>query len=207
MNRRGPFDWQIPCQLDAPSIGWVFCLLSSRDKRIGTLEAVLGDLLPQFVAFPADPNRVLPQLGTECLLDEQNRLAGRDVDVIEQPLEAPAHTLAGHPEGFVDLLAVCALEHMGLLKLKGIILRIDGEVNAFGVAAFPRDDMGSLHFEKADAGIKGLYQYFDRECARRLFHGYTYINKESDMGIPGLAKAKLSYHPAMRVKSYKLTLR
>ena len=67
--------------------------------------------------------------------------------------------------------------------------------------------MGVLHFEKALSNIKGLYQYFDSECAKRLFKGYKYINKESDMGDPGLAKSKKSYHPVMIVKSYKLIIK
>ncbi|RPJ82238.1 MAG: DUF2156 domain-containing protein [Deltaproteobacteria bacterium] len=69
------------------------------------------------------------------------------------------------------------------------------------------DSIGVLHFEKAFAAINGMYQYFDRECARRLFQKYAYINKESDMGIPGLAKAKKSYYPVMREKAYKLVLK
>jgi hypothetical protein len=91
-----------------------------------------------------------------------------------------------------------------MFHLNGILIRVDGVVSAFGIASHLTDNMGVLHFEKAFASMKGLYQYFDRECARRLFGNYTYINKESDMGIPGLAKAKKSYHPVMRVKSYKL---
>mgnify|MGYP000405684838 CR=1 FL=1 len=61
--------------------------------------------------------------------------------------------------------------------------------------------------EKADAEIKGLYQYFDQQCARRLFNGYTYINKESDLGIAGLAKSKRSYYPVEKVKAYRLLLK
>ena len=84
---------------------------------------------------------------------------------------------------------------------------LDGEINAFGIASRLTENMGVLHFEKAFASKKGLYQYFDRECARRLFKGCSYINKESDMNVPGLAKAKKSYHPVMTVKSYILTVR
>ena len=58
-----------------------------------------------------------------------------------------------------------------------------------------------------DAEIKGLYQYFDQLCTDRLLNGYRYINKESDMDVPGLAKAKKSYHPVMKIKSYKLILK
>jgi len=103
--------------------------------------------------------------------------------------------------------AINTLENIELLGVNGLLLRIDGEVSAFGMASRLTSDMGVFHFEKAFAKIKGLYQYFDNLCARKLFKGYTYINKESDMDLPGLTKAKKSYYPSMMVKSYRLVLR
>jgi hypothetical protein len=103
--------------------------------------------------------------------------------------------------------AINTLENLDLLEAKGLHLRIDGEVKAFGVSARLTDDMATLQYEKADAEIKGLYQYFDQQCARRLFNGYTYINKESDLGIAGLAKSKRSYYPVEKVKAYRLLLK
>lgn len=103
--------------------------------------------------------------------------------------------------------AINTIENIDLLDVNGLLLRIDGEVSAFAVASHLTEDMGVLHFEKAYTHIKGLYQYFDQLCAERLLSGYRYINKESDMGVPGLAKAKKSYHPVSMVKSYKLTLK
>lgn len=102
--------------------------------------------------------------------------------------------------------AINAIEHLDELGMRGLLLRIDGTVCAFGIASHLTEEMGLFQFEKAFSDYKGLYQYFDRECARRLFSGYAHINKESDMGIPGLAKAKQSYFPAMRIKSYQLSL-
>lgn len=103
--------------------------------------------------------------------------------------------------------AINTLTHFGALGVKGILLRIDGKVNAFGVSAPLTRDMATLQYEKAFSSIKGLYQYFDNACARMLFNGYTYLNKESDMGIPGLAKAKRSYHPVKMVRSVRLMLK
>jgi len=115
-------------------------------------------------------------------------------------------------EGDLDLACekqatINAIENIDRLGVKGLLLRLDGKVSAFGIASQLTANMGVLHFEKADANIKGLYQYFDNQCARELLNQYEYINKESDMNIPGLAKAKKSYHPAMIVKSYVLTLK
>jgi uncharacterized protein len=103
--------------------------------------------------------------------------------------------------------AINTLNHFDVFDLKGILLRIDGQVNAFGISAPLTRDMATLQYEKAFGSIKGLYQYFDNACARMLFNGFTYLNKESDMGVPGLAKAKQSYHPFKMVRSVKLILK
>ena len=103
--------------------------------------------------------------------------------------------------------ALNTINNIDLFELEGLLLRIDGVISAFGIASHLTENMGVLHFEKALSNIKGLYQYFDSECAKRLFKGYKYINKESDMNDPGLAKSKKSYHPVMIVKSYKLIIK
>ncbi len=103
--------------------------------------------------------------------------------------------------------AVNALEHIDNIGMTGILVRIDGTVSAFGITSRLTSDTGVLHFEKAFAHIKGLYQFLDNLCAKQLLADVKYINKESDMNEPGLAKTKKSYHPVMMIKSYKLTVR
>jgi len=83
---------------------------------------------------------------------------------------------------------------------------IDGVISALAVASPLAEGVVVLQFQKACKTIKGLYQYFDRECALRLCQGYTWVNKESDMGKEGLAHAKRSYHPARMVYSHELRL-
>jgi hypothetical protein len=103
--------------------------------------------------------------------------------------------------------AINTLENLEQLEVRGLLLRIDGRVSAFGVVDVLTTDMAVLQYEKALSDIKGLYQYFDNQCAKRLMNGYIYINKESDMGVPGLAKAKKSYLPVKMVHSYKLMVK
>lgn len=103
--------------------------------------------------------------------------------------------------------AINTLVNYDAFDLKGILLRVEGQVSAFGISAPLTPDMATLQYEKAFGSIKGLYQYFDNACARMLVNGYTYLNKESDMGIPGLEKAKKSYHPHKMVRSVKLILK
>jgi hypothetical protein len=105
------------------------------------------------------------------------------------------------------MAATDALNNIDTLEARGILIRIDSVVSAFGISSILTDNMGVLNFEKAYPHIKGLYQFLDNECSKRLFKGYKYINKESDMNLPNLAQSKKSYNPVMKVKSYRLTLR
>jgi hypothetical protein len=100
-----------------------------------------------------------------------------------------------------------ALHTIEELGWRGLCVRIDGEISAFAIMSHLTQDMGVLNFEKAYPHIKGLYQFLDNECAKELFHGYLFINKESDMGLTALAKSKKSYHPIEKLKSYCLTIK
>ncbi len=103
-----------------------------------------------------------------------------------------------------------ALNMLGLverMRAQGLVLRIDTVISALAMASPLMEGTLVLQFQKACKTIKGLYQFFDRECALRLCQGYTWVNKESDMGRAGLAHAKHSYHPARMVCSYELRLR
>lgn len=102
---------------------------------------------------------------------------------------------------------VTALNNVDALEGAGLLVRIEGTVSALGLASRLNATMGVLNFEKAFPRIRGLYQFLDRECAKLLFRDYTYINKESDMGIPELAQSKRSYNPVEGLKSYKLAVR
>ena len=120
----------------------------------------------------------------------------------------PAELLEDEDAYGEKVACVNALSLVGSLPdLRGIAMRVDGEVRAFGMASDLTHEMADFNFQKADPTIKGLYQFFDRQCARMLFQTETLINKECDMDDPGLRHAKRSYHPAFRYKSFELTLK
>lgn len=104
------------------------------------------------------------------------------------------------------IAAITTLSNFDVLEAKGLLIRINCTVSAFGIASHLTESMAILNFEKAYPHIKGLYQFLDNECAKRLFNGYKYINKESDMNLANLAQSKKSYNPVMKIKSYCLTL-
>ena len=65
-----------------------------------------------------------------------------------------------------------------------------------------------VHFERALRTHKGLYQVVNQETAKvMLAEGFRFINREEDLGDPGLRKAKLSYQPVRIEKAFTLTFR
>jgi hypothetical protein len=102
---------------------------------------------------------------------------------------------------------ITTLNNIEQLESKGIMVRVDGTVSAFGIGSRLNETTATLNFEKAFSAIKGLYQFLDNECAKRLFAEFKYVNKESDMNLPNLAESKQSYNPVMRIKSFALILR
>ncbi len=100
-----------------------------------------------------------------------------------------------------------SLNHFDLLEMKGVMVLIDGDITGFAFGSSLSQDTFVLNFEKALDDVKGLYQFLDAELARLLPPRYAFINKESDLGKPGLIKTKESYYPASKVRSYTLTLK
>lgn len=90
------------------------------------------------------------------------------------------------------------------LQIEGKIIRLDREIIAFSLFSELKEDMAIIHFEKFNRIFKGAAQLINWETARYLQPRYHYINREEDMGIPGLRKSKQSYQPLMLLDSYKL---
>ena len=97
-----------------------------------------------------------------------------------------------------------AFAHFKELQLEGKVIQINGDIVAFSVYTELRTDMAVIHFEKYDREIKGSAQIINMETAIVLQERYRYINREEDLGIPGLRKAKQSYQPIMMLECYKL---
>jgi hypothetical protein len=91
-----------------------------------------------------------------------------------------------------------ALAHYEALGLDGLVL-LDGEqVLAVTMGSPLSENTFDIHFEKARQGIDGAYAVINCEFARYLRSKYPalqYLNREDDLGLEGLRKAKLSYCP------------
>jgi hypothetical protein len=98
-----------------------------------------------------------------------------------------------------------ALTQAVILGLQGVVITVDGIVRAFAIGEHLNRETALCHFEKADHFMEGLSQLVNREFARLLFTDCRYVNREQDLGEPGLRNAKLSYHPVEFVKKYRVT--
>ena len=88
-----------------------------------------------------------------------------------------------------------ALENFEQLPLEGWILYVDNTPCAFSIGSAVNYDTFCIHIEKCDTRFEGVGTMINNLVAIELQHRFKYINREDDLGIEGLRRAKLSYHP------------
>ena len=84
------------------------------------------------------------------------------------------------------------------LGMEGIVLTNKGRIIAMTLGSFLSENTFDVQFEKAMEGYDGAYAFINREFARFLREKYPdlkWLNREDDLGMEGLRKAKLSYYP------------
>lgn len=99
------------------------------------------------------------------------------------------------------------LENFDYLKLMGAKLTVDKNLAAFTIGERLNPDTAVIHIEKANVDYKGAYTVINQHFARDFLSGFKYINREEDMGLEGLRKAKQSYCPDLMIKKYKGVLK
>ncbi|NLT48713.1 MAG: DUF2156 domain-containing protein [Clostridiales bacterium] len=91
------------------------------------------------------------------------------------------------------------LERVGYLT--GALV-IDGRLQALSIGGALGRKTVTVHVEKANVEYRGAYQAINNEFCRHMASHVKYINREEDMGIPGLRKAKLSYKPIKLIENH-----
>lgn len=98
------------------------------------------------------------------------------------------------------------LEHCDMLKYKMMLVYVDDVIEGFTLGTYLREEKTAyIHVEKANPDIRGLYAFINREFLKNCFSEAEYVNREDDMGLEGLRKAKLSYNPIELIKKYTIT--
>ncbi|MBP5247311.1 MAG: GNAT family N-acetyltransferase [Fibrobacter sp.] len=88
------------------------------------------------------------------------------------------------------------------LGMFGILLTVDGKNIAFAYGSLVNANTFCLHAEKADTRYEGAYTKINQLLAQNLPAEIQYINREEDMGLESLRKAKLSYYPDILTEEY-----
>ena len=94
------------------------------------------------------------------------------------------------------------LNNFEQLKLKGGALFLVNKVMAFTFGEQLNEDTAVIHVEKADPDVNGAYTAINQAFVANTWQDMTYINREEDMGIEGLRKAKESYRPVKMIKKF-----
>lgn len=96
------------------------------------------------------------------------------------------------------------LRHFSELELIGGALEIDGKLTAFTIGEMLNSQTMVIHAEKAKQGVTGVYQAINQQFLLAQDRKIKYVNREQDLGIPGLRKAKLSYNPIELLKKFHI---
>ena len=86
-------------------------------------------------------------------------------------------------------------------------ISIGGRIEAISIGGRLGTKTVTVHVEKANTEYRGLYQAINNEFCKAMAANVKRINREEDMGIPGLRKAKLSYNPAKFIEKYTVLLK
>ena len=105
--------------------------------------------------------------------------------------------------GIHEILRCCSLLD---ITMAGVY--IDGTLEAFTIGSLnERENMAVIHIEKANPDIKGLYQFINQQFLVHEFPDVALVNREDDVGMEGLRKAKLSYCPVDFARKYRISQR
>lgn len=91
--------------------------------------------------------------------------------------------------------------------LFGGAILIKGKVEAFTVGERLNKTTAVVHIEKANTDFRGIYQAVNNFFCEKELNGYEFVNREQDLGNPGLRKAKLSYHPFRMLQKFNIEMK
>ncbi len=95
-----------------------------------------------------------------------------------------------------------AFENFEALAFSGGVLRVGGEIVAYSIGDRLTDDTFMVHIEKAFSDIRGAYPMINQQFVLANCMDYPFVDRQDDMGVEGLRKAKLSYQPVRIVDKY-----
>ena len=115
------------------------------------------------------------------------------------------NTESDYKEDLEEELSIIRLffENFNSLDCVGGLVRIDGKVVAYTFGEKVNDDIFCVHIEKAFSDIRGAYPMINQQFVLNELSDYRFIDREEDLGIENLRKAKLSYYPEILAEKYE----
>ncbi|MFA5393287.1 MAG: phosphatidylglycerol lysyltransferase domain-containing protein [Candidatus Ratteibacteria bacterium] len=182
-----------------------FIVSENRDNfdylyNVGELTELAGEkfhdkknLLNQFLKkYQYRYQNLTPEIIPECLKFEHEWCAERDCDKIEGLSHEKCAVLE-------------MLNNFSALSSKGGIIRIAEKIVALTLGERLNKDTLVIHVEKAKNEITGLYQAINWEFLKSQARDFHFVNREQDLGVAGLRRAKMSYNPVRLIKKYRIT--
>lgn len=98
------------------------------------------------------------------------------------------------------------LDNCPILRTKMAGVYIDGVLQSFTAGSYNEaKELAVIHLEKASEEFRGLYPFINQQFLLHEFPEAKFVNREDDMGLESLRKAKESYRPIDLIKKYKIT--
>lgn len=123
----------------------------------------------------------------------------------EKWLEGKSNDMSGL-KGEYDAMTDC-FRYYKKLGLCGGLIRVKDKVCSFSFGSRINNDTFGIQVEKSLVDCQSGYAVINREFAERHAAKYKYINREDDLGLSGLRKAKLSYKPVFLLEKYTAVLK
>jgi hypothetical protein len=96
------------------------------------------------------------------------------------------------------------LTHFDALGVKGLAVKVDGAIEAFSIGEALNDDTIVVHVEKGNPEIRGVYVALCSNFCNLIFPDAKYVNREQDLGLPGLRRSKESLKPFDMVRKFRV---
>lgn len=96
--------------------------------------------------------------------------------------------------------------NMEKLNLEAMAVYVDDKISAFTIGEKVNSNMAIIHIEKGSSSIRGIYTFTNKTFVENYLSDVKYINREQDLGIEGLRKAKRSYYPVKMGEKYCINI-
>lgn len=99
------------------------------------------------------------------------------------------------------------LRNFNLLDMKGGVIKIDNKIAAFTLGEQINSNSVVIHIEKANTFYEGIYQAINQQFLCNDWNDMEFVNREEDLGIEGLRRAKMTYNPIRFVEKFEARLK